>query len=72
MYTYPEDTGTYTCRAINALGQATNQANLSVRGKAVIQKEAIHESAMGQIHFLEQAHRREEEVGSKRIVVVTG
>jgi len=29
-YVYPEDSGTYTCRAINDLGQAVTSATLNV------------------------------------------
>lgn len=29
MYCYPEDTGTYTCRARNAIGEAITSANLN-------------------------------------------
>jgi titin len=31
MYAYPEDSGTYTCRASNALGQAVTSATLGVQ-----------------------------------------
>lgn len=33
MYAYPEDSGTYTCRACNALGQAMTSATLGVQCK---------------------------------------
>ena len=29
MSAYPEDQGTYTCKATNALGEAVTQANLT-------------------------------------------
>jgi len=32
-YVYPEDSGTYTCRAINDLGQAVTSATLNVHCK---------------------------------------
>lgn len=32
-YVYPEDSGTYTCRAINELGQAVTSATLDVQCK---------------------------------------
>lgn len=30
-YVYPEDSGTYTCRAINELGEAVTSATLNVQ-----------------------------------------
>lgn len=35
-YVYPEDSGTYTCRAINELGQAVTSATLIVQCKSQI------------------------------------
>lgn len=32
-YVYPEDSGTYTCRAINELGEAVTSATLNVQCK---------------------------------------
>jgi len=32
LYAYPEDSGTYTCRAINALGETSSTSNLTVQG----------------------------------------
>lgn len=32
-YVYPEDSGTYTCRALNELGQAVTSATLNVQCK---------------------------------------
>lgn len=34
-YVYPEDSGTYTCRAINELGQAVTSATLNVQCKNI-------------------------------------
>lgn len=33
MYAYPEDSGTYTCKANNALGEAVTSATLKCYGK---------------------------------------
>ncbi len=61
MYVYPEDAGTYTCRATNSLGQAVISANINIRVKETIDKETIHQGALNQIHYLEQAHIRQDQ-----------
>ena len=33
LYAYPEDCGTYMCRASNAAGQAVTSCSISVEGK---------------------------------------
>lgn len=33
LYAYAEDSGTYTCRAINKLGEAVNQCTVQVLGE---------------------------------------
>lgn len=35
-YTYPEDSGTYTCRAVNELGEAVTSSTLFVECKYFI------------------------------------
>uniref|UniRef100_A0A1I8N5F2 Ig-like domain-containing protein n=2 Tax=Musca domestica TaxID=7370 RepID=A0A1I8N5F2_MUSDO len=63
-YVNPEDSGTYTCRATNELGQAVTSASLIVQSKTSIQMETQHEAAMHKIHQLEdhsRYQRREEE-----------
>lgn len=63
-YVNPEDSGTYTCRAINELGQAVTSATLIVQSKAALDLETQNESALEKIHMLEDSsrhHRREEE-----------
>lgn len=61
MYTYPEDAGTYTCRAVNALGQSECAATLGIETNKAIDKGTIHEAALSQIHYLEQSHNRHDE-----------
>ena len=61
MHVYPEDAGQYTCRATNVLGQAVTSANINIQANSTVVKETIHEAAMGQIQFLEQAHTRQRE-----------
>ncbi|XP_074100964.1 sallimus isoform X11 [Cotesia typhae] len=63
-YVNPEDSGTYTCRAINDLGEAVTSATLFVQSKAALQLESQHETALTKIQALEDSsryQRREEE-----------
>jgi hypothetical protein len=63
-YVNPEDSGTYTCRAINELGQAVTSATLIVQSKAALDLETQNEGALEKIHQLEDSsryQRREEE-----------
>ncbi|GLH07319.1 LOW QUALITY PROTEIN: Titin [Gryllus bimaculatus] len=63
-YVYPEDSGTYTCRAINELGQAVTSATLVVHSKASLLLESQHEGALEKLQMLEDSsryQRREEE-----------
>nr|XP_029725955.1 titin-like isoform X8 [Aedes albopictus] len=63
-YVNPEDSGTYTCRATNDLGQAVTSAKLMVQSKAALDLETQNENALEKIHQLEDAvrySRREEE-----------
>lgn len=63
-YVNPEDSGTYTCRATNDLGQAVTSAKLMVQSKAALDLETQNENAMEKIHQLEDSvrfARREEE-----------
>ena len=57
-YTRPDDTGNYTCRAINELGEANISANLKVlSAKEGIQAESLHGEALGKIANLEKKTR---------------
>lgn len=63
-YVNPEDSGTYTCRAVNELGQAVTSAQLIVKSKAALDLETLNENALEKIHQLEdhsRYQRREEE-----------
>ncbi|XP_011704408.1 PREDICTED: titin [Wasmannia auropunctata] len=67
-YVNPEDSGTYTCRAINELGEAATSATLFVQSKAALQFESQHEGALSKLQALEDTtkyQRREE----KEIVI---
>lgn len=63
-YVNPEDSGTYTCRAINELGEAVTSATLAVQSKASLELQTQHEGAMQKLRQLEDSakyQRREEE-----------
>ncbi|XP_043190339.1 titin-like isoform X4 [Amphibalanus amphitrite] len=51
---YPEDQGTYTCKATNALGEAVTQANLTCISKGAIDQGTLHEEALAKLRHLEQ------------------
>ena len=54
-YTRPDDTGSYTCRAINDLGEANITANLKVMSaKEGPQAETLHGEALSKIAHLEK------------------
>ncbi|CAG0890532.1 unnamed protein product [Cyprideis torosa] len=63
-----EDTGTYTCKAINALGEAVTSCSLQVQGKQEIITEALHEGALQQIRQLEDASRYARQEESEEII----
>ncbi|KAL1117095.1 hypothetical protein AAG570_004423, partial [Ranatra chinensis] len=63
-YVYPEDSGTYTCRAVNDLGQAVTSAVLDVQSKSSLLLETQNEAALQKLRVLEDStkyQRREEE-----------
>ncbi len=63
LYTWPEDSGTYECHALNASGQASTSGTLEVRGKAGLLLDTMDKDRLGQLRSLEHRHRpREEEV----------
>ncbi len=44
LYAYSEDSGTYMCRAVNALGEAVNTCSVSILGKS-----RVHRCSCGKI-----------------------
>uniref|UniRef100_A0A146M532 Titin n=2 Tax=Lygus hesperus TaxID=30085 RepID=A0A146M532_LYGHE len=63
-YVYAEDSGTYTCRAKNDLGEAVTSATMTVQSKASLLTESQHEAALQKLQALEDStkyHRTEEQ-----------
>lgn len=56
---YTTDSGEYTCRAENYLGSAHTSACVRVQGTGDIYTESMHDNAMEQIHYLEDASRNQ-------------
>lgn len=59
LYAYPEDGGTYTCRASNSLGQAMTSSQLVVHSKQSINVETQNQMALSQIQYLEDSSRQQ-------------
>lgn len=59
MSCLPEDSGTYTCRAINALGQAVTSGVAIVHSKKSIYVDSQHEGALGRLQQLEGSSRHQ-------------
>lgn len=53
----PEDSGTYTCRAVNAVGEAVTSATAVVQDRKSIYLEPQHEGALQSIRHLEDTSR---------------
>ncbi|CAJ0586229.1 unnamed protein product, partial [Mesorhabditis spiculigera] len=53
LHVHPEDSGTYTCRAVNNAGEATTQITLECRPKKNIYLESQHEESWQKIQELE-------------------
>merc|ERR1719495_2006251 len=56
-YVNPEDSGTYTCRATNRLGQAVTSASLVVSSKENLMLESQHAEALEKLRYLEDSSR---------------
>lgn len=61
MSCMPEDSGTYTCRAINQLGEAITSAVSVVHSRKAIMMETQHEAALQTLRTLEDTSRYQRE-----------
>lgn len=57
LYAYPEDSGTYMCRAVNELGEATTTTSVVCHSKRSIFTETQHSESLRQIEQIEQPKR---------------
>ena len=53
LYTYPKDTGTYMCKAINALGEPVNTCTIQVASRKSIYFDSQHPEGWEKIRALE-------------------
>lgn len=59
---YPEDSGEYTCRAFNHLGEATSSISFKVEGKEAIILESVRPEGLEKIRQLEDASKYQRQV----------
>ena len=57
LYVYPEDSGTYTVRISNAIGEQISSTNIRVTEKQNIIYDTIHPEGLEQIQYLEKRIR---------------
>jgi titin len=68
---YPADSGEYTCRVTNRLGQAQSAVKLNVASRSGISHETQNEGAMEKIQYLEDASRYQRRVDEEQFVAET-
>lgn len=68
LYCYPEDSGTYTCRAVNAIGEAVTSALCTVHSKKAISMDTVHEGALERIHELEDTSRHQRRTAQEEVI----
>ncbi|XP_015783235.1 titin isoform X1 [Tetranychus urticae] len=56
LYVFPEDTGLFTVRATNKLGEVSLSKQLTVTSRSSIDTSTIHETSMKHIQYLERGH----------------
>jgi titin len=57
LYAYPEDCGTYTCRATNQIGEASTSCALTVQGKSGLLLDTMDRDRLTQLKNLEARGR---------------
>ncbi|XP_054706308.1 titin-like isoform X2 [Uloborus diversus] len=67
----PEDSGCYTCRAVNTIGTAEIQATLNVSGKSAIQAETQHPEGLQKIQMLEDYSRYQRDIYQEELTTQT-
>ena len=58
LYAYPEDSGVYTCRAVNAFGETQTQSNLLVQGKSGLLLDTMDRERLTHLKNLESRDSR--------------
>ena len=54
LYAYAEDSGRYTCKAVNRIGQAVNQCNVIIQAKNSLLLDSQHPEGWEKLKNLEQ------------------
>lgn len=68
MSCLPEDSGTYTCRAINAVGEAVTSGVAVVHSKKSIYMDSQHEGTLQRLHQLEDTSRHQRQTAQEDTV----
>lgn len=68
MSCLPDDSGTYTCRAVNALGEAVTSAVSHVHSRKSIYLESQHEGALHSLHRLEDVSRNQRQSAQEELI----
>lgn len=67
---YPEDSGVYTCRAYNKLGEAVTSSSVRVVAKSQLILESQHPGGLEKIQYLEDASRYKRREDIDEIVAI--
>ena len=68
-YVRPEDSGTYSCRATNDLGQAVTSATLIVQSRdSFVVTETQNQNALDKLQYLEDSSRYQRQVEEDTVV----
>ncbi|XP_067120871.1 titin [Centruroides vittatus] len=67
LYVFREDTGTFTVKAKNAMGETTLSKSITVQAKSDVDTSTIHEIGMEKIEYLERAPFQEPQYNIEEI-----